>query len=125
MSFGDEDELSDLIKGATVLRPESGLLPKVYYRNIPGKFIAGMLYDPDEKEVVIGAKVRALSGGKHLETYTDEFGDFWFNDLAIGKYDVFIDADDYEQKDFKDINTEQSVNLGEIPLVRQTNQRNG
>jgi Fe-S-cluster-containing dehydrogenase component len=117
MSFGDEEELADLIRGATVLRPESGLMPKVYYRNIPGKFIAGMLYDPDIKEVVIGAKVRASSGGKHLEAYTDEFGDFWFNDIAVGKYDVFIEADGYEPKGFQDIDTEKSVNLGEIPLV--------
>jgi Fe-S-cluster-containing dehydrogenase component len=118
MSFGDEQDLADLIRGATVLRPESGLGPKVYYRNIPGKFIAGMLYDPIEKEVIIGAKVRAVSGGKHLEVYTDEFGDFWFNDLAVGIYDVFIEADGYAQKCFPGVDTEQSVNLEEIPLDR-------
>jgi hypothetical protein len=118
MSFGDEEDLADLIKGATILRPESGLGPKVYYRNIPGKFIAGMLYDPIEKEVIIGAKVRAVSGGKHLEVYTDEFGDFWFNDLSVGKYDVFIEAEGYKQKTFTGLDTEQSINLEEVPLER-------
>lgn len=34
--FGDEDELQDLIVGATVMQPETGLKPRVYYRNIPG-----------------------------------------------------------------------------------------
>jgi Fe-S-cluster-containing dehydrogenase component len=117
--FGSEEELADLIRGADVLKPETGLGPKVYYRNIPGKFIAGMVYDPIEKEVVIGAKVRGLSGGKQVVTYTDEFGDFWLSDLAVGKFDVFIEAEGFEQKAFYGVDTAESVNLDEIPLERR------
>ncbi len=85
MRFGEEEDLKDLIEGATVHKPESGSGPKVYYRNIPGKFIAGTVYDPVEKEVVIGARCLLTSGGKLVETFTDAYGDFWFKDLAVGK----------------------------------------
>jgi Fe-S-cluster-containing dehydrogenase component len=116
--FGTEEELAELIRGADVRKPETGLGPKVYYRNIPGKFIAGTVYDPLEKEVVIGAKVRGLCGGKQVVTHTDEFGDFWLSDLPVGKFDVFIEAKGFEQKCFYGIDTEESVNLDEIPLTR-------
>ena len=44
--FGEEEELKDLIRGAQVREPETGCRPRVYYRNVPGKFIAGLVYDP-------------------------------------------------------------------------------
>jgi tetrathionate reductase subunit B len=50
MRFGEEEELKDLIEGATALRASAGAHPRVYYRNIPGRFIAGTVYDPIEKE---------------------------------------------------------------------------
>ena len=106
----------DFIIGATVFTPEAGTMPNVYYRNIPGKFIAGTVYDPIEKEVIIGAKVRATNGNKTTEVLTDEYGDFWFKDLAPGKYDVVIEAKDYEYKAFPAVNARESVNLGDIPL---------
>ena len=48
LQFGEEDDpkMQDLIEGATVMKPETGCAPRVYYRNIPGKFIAGTVYDP-------------------------------------------------------------------------------
>jgi Fe-S-cluster-containing dehydrogenase component len=55
LKFGEEEDLKDDIVGADVLLPEEGLKPQVYYRNIPGKFIAGTVYDPVEKDVVEGA----------------------------------------------------------------------
>ncbi len=69
-----------------MLIPEAGLSPRVYYRNIPGKFIAGTVYDPIEKEVIVGARCLLTSGGKVVETQTDTYGDFWFKDLPIGTY---------------------------------------
>jgi len=118
MAFGEEEELADLIKGAVTLKPEEGLKPRVYYRNIPGEFIAGTVYDPEAKEVVIGAKVRALSGGKQVVTQTDEFGDFWLKDLSAGKWDVFIEADGFAQQAFYEVEAEGSVNLGEVALKK-------
>lgn len=52
IQFGEESEFADFIDGASVRIPESGTGPKVYYRNIPGRFIGGTLYDPDRKSVV-------------------------------------------------------------------------
>ena len=117
--FGEEDDLADYIEGATVLQPESGSFPRVYYRNIPGQFIAGTVYDPKEKEVIIGARCLLNSGGKRWEVYTDEYGDFWFNDLPVGLYDLSIQVPGYEIKLFENLRTRECVNLGDIPLERK------
>jgi Fe-S-cluster-containing dehydrogenase component len=119
LNFGEFDEMQDFIVGSTVRKPETGAGPGVYYRNIPGKFIAGTLFDPVEQEVVIGARCRATNGGKTWEVVTDDFGDFWFNDLAMGKYDVVIEAGGYEYKTFPGVDATSDVNLGDIPLKKQ------
>ena len=114
--FGEEEELMDYIEGAEVRKPETGSAPRVYYRNIPGKFIAGTVYDPIEKEVIIGGKCRLISGGKVWQTVTDEFGDFWFNDLPVGVFDLIIEAKGFEPKRFDKLRSKDCVNLGDIPL---------
>jgi hypothetical protein len=118
LGFGEASELGDFIVGSTVRLPETGCRPRVYYRNIPGRFIAGTVYDPVEKEIVEGAKVRATNGGKTYFQTTDEFGDFWFTDLAAGKYDVVIEAKGFEYKTFAAVDATADVNLGDIPLER-------
>jgi Fe-S-cluster-containing dehydrogenase component len=118
LCFGEEADLQDFLVGATVRQPETGLAPKVYYRNIPGEFIAGTLFDPEEMEVVIGARVRATNGGKTWEAVTDDFGDFWIKDLAPGKYDVVVEAKGFAYKTFKEVDATESCNLGDIALVR-------
>ena len=121
LRFGDVDdpEIADLIEGAAVLHPETGLRPQVYYRNIPGKFIAGTVYDPVEKEVLIGARVRCINGGKLYMTHTDEYGDFWFKDLAVGVYDVYVEAKGYKTRAFTGLRTRECVNLGDIALEKE------
>ena len=116
--FGDEHELAAEIPGSVVLLPEEGLKPRVRYRNIPGQFIAGTVYDPDEEEVLIGARCRAVSGGKHIETFTDVYGDFWFSDIAVGTWEVFVEAKGYTLKALGAIRTDESVNLGNIPMSK-------
>lgn len=118
MYFGEEEDLKELIAGATVLQPETGLRPRVYYRNIPGRFIAGTVYDPVEREVIIGARCLLTCGGRAVETTTDSYGDFWFNDLAVGKYDIAIAAEGFEHKYFTALDASNDVNLGDIPLTR-------
>ena len=122
MMFGEEEDLADYIEGAAVFRPETGCFPRVYYRNIPGKFIAGTVYDPVEKEVVIGARCLLNSGGKRWETRTDEYGDFWFSDLPVGLFDLSIQTPGYETKNFEKLRTRECVNLGDIPLVPKRKQ---
>ncbi|MCL2201145.1 MAG: carboxypeptidase regulatory-like domain-containing protein [Oscillospiraceae bacterium] len=120
LQLGEEEDMQDFIIGATVRMPQTGQRPRVFYRNIPGKFIAGTVYDPDEKEVITGARCRATNGGKTVEVSTDEYGDFWFNDLAMGIYDVVIEAKGYDYKTFEAINAQADVNLGDIPLTKAT-----
>jgi tetrathionate reductase subunit B len=119
LSFGEEEDLEDLIAGAAVLKPETGCRPRVYYRNIPGKFITGTVYDPVDREVVIGARCLLTSGGKLVEAITDVYGDFWFKDLTVGKYAVSIEAKGFDGKYFSDLDTATDVNLGDIPLARK------
>jgi ferredoxin len=116
MRFGERQELKDVIEGASVFKPETGCAPQVSYRNIPGKFIAGTVYDPVEKEVVIGARCLLTSGGKLVETFTDAYGDFWFKDLTVGTYEVSIEAKGFKGKYFSGLHTAQDVNLGDIGL---------
>lgn len=120
LGFGDEADLQDFINGADVLQPQTANAPRVYYRNRPGRFIGGTVYDPVEEDILEGAKVRATIGGKTYQTVTDEFGDFWFYDLPTGKYKVVIEAKGFEFKVFDDVDAtapdNYGVNLGDIPL---------
>ena len=116
LKFGEEEEMQDFVVGADVMKPETGCKPRVYYRNIPGRFIAGLVYDPVEKEIIRGARCLLKNGGKQYETFTDAFGDFWFRDLPVGKFDLAIHAKGYESKYWKDLSSADDLNLGEIPL---------
>ena len=64
--FMDETEAKELIAKAEVWRPElkDKVKPRVYYLNLPKKFIAGTVYDPKEEEVVIGATVTLEAQGR-------------------------------------------------------------
>lgn len=120
MVFGEEAELAELLKDAVVLHKEFGTAPRVYYRNIPGCFVGGLLYDPEEEEVIIGAKVAlTLADGTVYETVTDDFGDFWFKDLPETTATVTVAAPGYESQTFTSLNTAQCPNLGDIPMCRK------
>jgi tetrathionate reductase subunit B len=111
----DESELSG-IKGLEVLHPEYGTQPRVYYLNVPGKFIAGTVYDVLTKRIIEGAACTLTGQGVSLSTSTDGFGDFWFENLKVGLYSVKIEASSYHPKIFDNISTRKDVNLGDIPL---------
>jgi NAD-dependent dihydropyrimidine dehydrogenase PreA subunit len=118
LKFGEESELKDLITKAVVMKPEIGAKPRVYYLNIPKKFVAGTIYNPEEKEVIIGATCTLSSNGKRLTATTDGFGDFWFSDLEVDTYSLKIEARGFAAKTIQKINTEKDVNLGDIPLSK-------
>ena len=118
--FGEESEFADFIEGATVRMPELGTGPKVYYRNIPGRFIGGTIYDPEEEVVVKNARCILTNEKQTWETSTDMFGDFWFKDLPKGKYDLTIEADGFDSLAFHGIDTtKDSINLGDQPMNRR------
>jgi Fe-S-cluster-containing dehydrogenase component len=116
ITFGEDSELTDLIEGAEVLKPETGCGPRVYYRNVPGLFVAGTAYDPVEEEVLVGATCRLINGGKLWMLKTDEYGDFWFKDLPKGIYDLVIEAPGFKPKTFNGLRVKEALNLGDIPL---------
>ena len=114
--FGEESEFQDFIRGASVRLPEKGQGPRVYYRNIPGQFIGGTVYDPVKEEVIRDACCHLSMGAKVWDTRTDMFGDFWFRDLPRGLYDLVIEAPGYQRKVFEKLDTTESINLDDIPL---------
>jgi tetrathionate reductase subunit B len=113
----DESELDKVTGKREVLHPEYGTGPRVYYFNMPKKFIAGTVYDPITKRIIEGATCSLASDKGHsFETTTDGFGDFWFEDLEIGTYSLTLTADKYPPKTINKISTEKDVNLGDIAL---------
>ncbi|HEX2986574.1 MAG TPA: 4Fe-4S dicluster domain-containing protein [Chloroflexota bacterium] len=116
LKFGEEAEMAALAGQKTPLRPELDTQPRVYYYDIPKQFVGGTVYDPVQKEVVIGATVTINAAGKTMTTTTDEFGDFWFHGLDAGSRSISIEAKGFKPKTIDAINTEESVSLGDIPL---------
>jgi tetrathionate reductase subunit B len=117
ISFGEESALGEMIARARALKPEAGTRPRVYYLNLPGKFVAGTVYDPFAEEVVSGAAciLEDLSSGNRFSTVTDGFGDFWFEGLGDSQFSLQI-ACAGKSKSIFDIATSSDVNLGDIPL---------
>jgi tetrathionate reductase subunit B len=118
LRFVEESEAQELITGAEVSHPEYEQRPRVYYLSVPRKFIGGTVYDPDQKEVIIGAICRLRGGGVARTETTDGFGDFWFEGLEVGTYSIEIGAEGFAAKTFTAIDTDNDVNLGDIPLDR-------
>ena len=118
--FGEEEELKELLQGASVRNAELGCAPQVYYRNVPGQFVAGTVYDPEEEEVIEGARCRLQSGGKTWILDTDDFGDFWFKDLPEGRFSLVITAKGYKDINIEDISTlDNCASLGDIPMEKK------
>lgn len=119
IKFGDEEDFAEQIAKAEVLMPEQGTKPRVYYLNLPKKFVAGTLYDPAEDEIVEGAAL-TLKGadGTTATTQTNDFGDFWFEGLTGSSYSLTINAPGFATKTVDDIDTAESVNLGDLPLSK-------
>jgi Fe-S-cluster-containing dehydrogenase component len=118
LKFGTESEMKSLLAKAEVIKPETKAKPRVYYLNIPKKFVAGTVYDPVAKEVIIGATCTLSANGKKLTAKTDGFGDFWFHGLEEATYTLKIEAKGFAAKTIAAISTQKDVNLGDIPLAK-------
>ncbi|MCL1799321.1 MAG: carboxypeptidase regulatory-like domain-containing protein [Eggerthellaceae bacterium] len=114
ITFGEEADLD--LAGTEVLHPEFGTKPRVFYRGLPKKFIAATVFDPDTKEVVIGAKVTAQGEAGTFATTTDGWGDFWLRDLPDADWTVTIEADG-KKKTIKVSTKEEDKGLGDVALV--------
>ena len=120
-TFADEDdpEIKKKIAAAEPLKPELPTRPRVYYLNLPKKWIAGAVYDSEADECVEGAKVTARNRetDKTVSATTDNYGDFWLKDLADGTYTVLIEKKGYLPEKLGPVDaTEKDQNLGDIVL---------
>lgn len=118
IQFGEEADFADFIKEAERLNPEKGTKSRVYYKHLPKKFIGGTLYDPDEKEVVIGAKctLKDNESGETFTTETDNFGDFWFRGLKDDRMFTLTLEKGSASKTIGDVSSKIDLSLGDIPL---------
>ncbi len=114
IQFGEEADLD--LADTEVLHPEYETRPRVFYRGLPKKFIAGTVYDPKSEEVVEGAEVTASGDAGTFSVVTDSWGDFWLRGLPDGKYVVTIAANGKVKTINVDITVE-DVGLGDIALV--------
>ena len=114
IQFGEESELD--LTGTEILHPEYGTKPRVYYKGLPKKFVAGTVYDPVEKEVIIGATCTLTGEGGKFTAKTDRFGDFWLRDLPEADFTLTITADG-KTKTMKVSTKEKDIGLADIPLA--------
>ncbi len=118
LRFGEEADFQEFIKEAEFLNPEAGTKSRVYYKNLPKKFVAGTVYDPVEKEVIIGATccLKDDESGEEFTATTDNFGDFWFRKLADDRTFTLNIEKDGAKKVIENIVTDKDLSLGDIPM---------
>ncbi len=118
LRFGEEDEFADFIEEAELLNPGAGTKSRVYYKHLPRKFVAGTVYDPREKEVIIGADctLKDNSSGETFTAVTDNFGDFWFRGLADDRTFTLTITKGRKSKTVRNIATATDLSLGDIPM---------
>jgi len=118
LKFGDEEDFADFIAEADPYKPELGTRNRVYYKGLPKKFVAGTVYEPNEKEVIIGATC-TLKDTESGETYTEttnSWGDFWLKNLKDDRtYTLTIEKDGFSLV-LEDISTDIDRGLGDIAL---------
>lgn len=82
------------------------------------RFLAGIVIDPELDEVIIGAKVTLenVETGDVFATETDEFGNFWFNQIAAGSWRVYFEAEGYLSRMLEASTVDEDRNMGPIEL---------
>ena len=98
------------------IKPELGLPVRVFYKGILHRFVAGTVYDPEQNEVLIGAKVTLTNkaNGEARTLETDWAGDFWFYNVCDkAEYKLEIEYNG-KTKVIDNICTCDDVNVGDI-----------
>lgn len=118
LRFGEEEDFADFIKGAELLSPEKGTKSRVYYKGLPKKFVGGTLYDPIEKEVIVGATctLKDNASGEVFVTTTDNYGDFWFHGLRDSRLFTLVLNKGARTKTITNVSTDVDLCLGDIPF---------
>ncbi|MBL0716127.1 MAG: 4Fe-4S binding protein, partial [Desulfosarcina sp.] len=118
LRFGEESDFADFIAEAELLNPGAGTKSRVYYKHLPKKFVAGTVYDPVEKEVIIGAActLKDTDSGERFSATTDNFGDFWFRGLADNRTFRLSIEKDGKTHTVDAVSTDKDLCLGDIPM---------
>lgn len=119
IQFKEEEEYGALLQTAEQLPSMQGLGARVYYLNLPKRFVAGSVIDFAADEVVIEAKVE-IEGTKGFTAAleTDELGDFKFNQIPDDLYTVTITAEGYTPLTVKADLTQKDLSLGDLSLEK-------
>ncbi len=118
--FGDEEEFAEELAAAEVLCADrADDKPRVYYLNLPKRFLAGVVVDREADEVVIGAKVTAenLDTGEILVQETDDFGDFWFKKVGEAHWRLYVECEGYLTRVIEASTVEEDRNVGPVYLA--------
>jgi len=114
IQYGEESELD--LEGAELLHPEYGTKSHVWYKGLPKKFVAGIVYDPIEKEIVEGAKCTLVGPSGTFTATTDDMGDFWLRDLPEDDWTLTIEG--LGRTKVIEVSTKtEDVGLGDIALA--------
>ena len=93
----------------------------MYYIGLPGRFVAGAVYDPEEDKCLEGATAILTDSetGEKFTLKTDNYGDFWFEDMkGDHTYSLKIEKAGYSTREIKDICTRKDMNVGDVELCR-------
>lgn len=118
--FGEEADFAEELAASEELMPGVGHAPRVHYLNLPKRFAAGQVVDLEADEVIIGARVTlACQDDDEVRvTETDDFGNFWFDQIAAADYRVYVEFDGYLTR-VKDVSTvEEDKNIGIVELFQ-------
>ena len=121
LRFGDEEEFAAELAASEPLDPaRAGDGARVHYLNLPKRFLAGAVVDPEADEVIIGAKVtiESVDSDEVLACETDEFGDFWFRQIAACDWRVYVEAEGYMTRVIEASTAEEDRSTGMITLYR-------
>jgi Fe-S-cluster-containing dehydrogenase component len=118
-TFGDRDDLKDLIAKAEPLHPEYKTSPAVYYIGLPKAFVSGSVFCDATKDCLEGVDV-ALEDtrtAKVVSAKTNNYGDFEFDGLESGsRYRLTLRAEGHYPVSFQDIIPDKGLHLGNIYL---------
>ena len=120
-TFGEREDLEDLIAKAEPLHPEYKTSPAVYYIGLPKTFIAGSIYCAESRDCLEAADVALedKTTGNVLATRTNNYGDFEFDGLKAGtNWRLIIKAQGYYPTTIDDITLQKSLSLANTYLHR-------
>jgi Fe-S-cluster-containing dehydrogenase component len=126
ITCGDLDDpksdVSKLLKSAQAetFHPEWNTKPSVYYiglHRMTKHFIAGAVIYGDTDECAEDVSVTLTANGRSAKTKTNNYGDFEFDGLEIGKYTVKLECGGYTSKTI-DVDLKTDTHLGDIILAK-------